>query len=117
MARSKAPIAASQVAKQYEIPEGALAKVLQSLVRFGLARGMRGVGGGYVLAKDASKITVLDVISIFDPPRPVGACLLSDLPDGQCHPGPECRLRGLFDEVDEVARSTFASVTIETLAR
>lgn len=110
-------ISASSVAKQYKIPEGALAKVFQALVRAGLARGTRGVGGGYCLAKAASEITVLDVISVFEPPRPMGSCLLSDDPKGHCHAENDCKLRGLFDEVDEVARSTFASVTIETLAR
>ena len=117
MAQVDDPVAASSVAKQYKIPEGALAKVFQTLVRAGLARGTRGAGGGYRLAKKASEITVLDVISVFEPQRPMGSCLLSDDPEGHCHQEHDCKLRSLFDEVDEVARSTFASVTIETLAR
>ena len=44
------------VAAKYGIPEGALAKVFQQLVRVGLATGMRGVGGGYRLARPASRM-------------------------------------------------------------
>lgn len=110
------PVTVAGVAGAYGIPPTALAKVLQSLVRSGIAVGSRGVGGGYRLARGATKISVLDVVSTFDPPRPVGQCLALD--DGDCcaRRG-TCGVRGLFDEVDELVRCTFASVTIETLAK
>ena len=109
-------VTVSQVAQRYRIPETALAKVFQRLVRSGLAAGTRGVGGGYRLVRDPSKITVLDVVSIFEPPRPPRQCLLQDQPGKPCSDFTSCRLRRLFDEVDETARSTFASVTLDTLA-
>lgn len=108
-------VTVSQVAQRYRIPETALAKVLQRLVRSGLAAGTRGVGGGYRLVKDPSRITVLDVVSIFEPPRPLRQCLVQDQPGKPCADFTSCRLRKLFDEVDETARSTFASVTLDTL--
>ena len=56
-------------------------------------------------------------IAVFDPPRREGHCLLDDLGAPDCTDTPDCRLRMLFDEVDEMARCTFASVTLETLVR
>ena len=111
----KGQVTVSQVAQRYHIPETALAKVFQRLVRSGLAAGTRGVGGGYRLLKDPSAITVLDVVSIFEPPRPPRQCLVQDRPGKPCTDFTTCRLRKLFDEVDETARSTFASVTLDTL--
>jgi Rrf2 family protein len=108
-------ITVAGVAARYHVPAGALAKVLQQLVRAGLALGTRGVGGGYRLARRPSEITVLDVLNVFDPPRAPGRCLLSELP-ADCDLSHACRLRQLFDEVDEVSRNTFASITLETLA-
>jgi Rrf2 family protein len=108
-------VTVSQVAERYRIPETALAKVLQRLVRSRLAVGTRGVGGGYRLARLPSEITVLDVVSIFEPPRPAGQCLAQELPGEACSDFTPCRLRKLLDEVDEIARSTFASVTLDTL--
>jgi Rrf2 family protein len=109
-------VTVSQVAQRYRIPETPLAKVLQRMVRAGLALGTRGVGGGYRLARRPSEITLLDVISIFEPPKPPGQCLAQDRPGEPCSDFAPCRLRNLFDEVDEIARGTFASVTLDTLA-
>ena len=111
------PVTVSGVAGRYRIPPTALAKVLQQLVRAGLAVGSRGVGGGYRLGKPASKISVLDVVAIFYPPRPPGECLVEPASRGGCARPDACSVRGLFDEVDELVRNTFASVTVATLAR
>ncbi|MFQ5876346.1 MAG: Rrf2 family transcriptional regulator [Acidobacteriota bacterium] len=111
-----AQVTVAQVARKYRIPEGPLAKVFQRLVRSGHAVGTRGLRGGYQLAKAASVVTVLDVVSVFQPPRPPGQCLVADASGGGCDRSLSCRLRILFDEVDEVVRCTFASVTLETLA-
>jgi Rrf2 family iron-sulfur cluster assembly transcriptional regulator len=116
MAVSSRPVTVAEIASRHGMPETALAKVMQGLVRAGIARGVRGVGGGYVLARPASKVTTFDVIAVNDPPRPEGRCLLSDT-EIECGESIDCRLRGLFDEVDELVRCTFASVTLETLVR
>lgn len=110
-------ITAAEVAERHAIPAAVLAKVLQRLVRAGLAVGVRGSKGGYRLANKPSRITVLEVIDAFEQHRERGACLLDPERSGECDRGPSCRLRRLFDEVDELARSTFASITLETLVR
>lgn len=117
MARSPAPVTVAAVAARYRIPAGALARVFKDLVRAGHARGVRGAGGGYVLARAPAQITVLDLIAVFEPPRTLGDCILDDRRDAECGHAADCSVRRLFDEVDELARSTFASVTLETLAR
>jgi Rrf2 family protein len=110
-------VTVADVARRYAIPPGALAKSLQALVRAGIAAGTRGVGGGYRLAKPAGEVTVLDVVDVFQPPRAPGHCLLGGGTSPACATTPACRLRALFDEVDEGLRCTLASVTLETLAR
>lgn len=112
------PVTAAQVATRYEIPENVVAKVLQQLVRAGVAFASRGVGGGYRLARPPAEVSVQDVIDLFEPAPPPDTCMLRELPGADC-PGPTdptCRLKGLFQEVDETVRATFASVTLATLA-
>ncbi len=116
LAGERNQVTVSQVADRHRIPEWALAKVFQRLVRSGIAIGTRGVRGGYQLAKGPSRVTLLDVMSVFQPPRPVGQCLIAGKSEPRCAHYAECRLRGIFDEVDEIVRCTFASVTLETLA-
>jgi len=110
-------VTVGQVARRYRIPAGALAKVFQQLVRSGVANGTRGIGGGYRLARPPARLTILDLISIYEPPRAAGRCVLADRIEKPCDDYPACRLRRLFDEVDEVTRSTLQSVTLETLVR
>ena len=107
-------VTVSEVAVRYRIPEGALAKVFQQLVRAGVAVGTRGARGGYRIARPPSELTVLDVVRVFEPPRPSGHCLIGHR-TGECDMASACRLRRLFDEVEGLARNTFASVSLETL--
>jgi Rrf2 family protein len=118
------PVTVAQVAGPHGIPPTALAKVFQQLVRAGLAVGTRGVGGGYRLARPRSAITVLDIVSAFEPLRTPGHDLLggeAEVP-GRGHAARNgrrapARLHRLFDEVDEGIQATLASVTLETLVR
>ena len=109
------PVNTGGIARRYGVPEGVLAKVLQQLVRSGLAVGTRGVGGGYRLRRPAAEITVLDIMEALEPSRSPGECLL-DRPT-ECPRSPACPLQRLLDEVDEVARATFASTSLATLAQ
>ena len=112
-----APTTVAAVAGRYGIPEGALAKAFQQLVRGGIAAGTRGIGGGYRLTRPASKITVLDVIGVFEQRREIQGCLLHDRPGERCPKATACGVKWLFTEVDELVRSTYESVTLQTLVR
>lgn len=98
------PVTAAHVARRHGAPEAVVAKVLQHLVRAGLVVGTRGSNGGYRLARPASRITVLDVLRVFDPHL-----------DGAATPARSTPLDRLMAEVTEGARYTFASVSLETL--
>lgn len=111
-------VTVAQVAGPHGIPPTALAKVFQQLVRAGIAVGTRGIGGGYRLARPRTDITVLDVVSVFDPLRAPGRDLLHTRTASAPAAIPHTEaMRRLFDEVDEGIRATLASVTLETLAR
>lgn len=108
-------VTVSQVSRRYDIPEAVLAKVLQRLVRAGIAVGSRGTGGGYRLARDPSEVTMLDIITDFEPLRPLGQDrgeASSTAAGSADDPSP---LHRVFDEIDELVRCTYASITLETL--
>jgi Rrf2 family protein len=111
------PVTVSSVAGRHAIPTTALAKVFQQLVRAGLATSARGVGGGYRLGRPPSEVSVLEVIAVFDPPRAPGQDLLTGRIAVARETSIDLGLRRLFDEVDELVRCTYASVSLETLAR
>jgi Rrf2 family protein len=110
-------VTVADTAARYRIPPGALAKVFQQLVRSRIAVGTRGIGGGYRLARPPADVSVLDVVSAFQPPREEGECLLAERHGPGCADSASCRIRTLFDEIDLMTRSTLASVSLATLAR
>ncbi len=116
MAAARDRVTVGAVAKRYRIPLGALAKVFQQLVRAGIATGTRGIGGGYRLARSPRDLTMLDVVQVYEPTRNgTSECPVNGSTPEDCAVFPTCRLRHIFDEVDEMVRCTFASVSLETL--
>lgn len=113
--RSGDTVTAAEIAARYRLPPSVVSKVIQRLVRAGIAHGTRGVSGGYRLARPAAEIPLLEIVELFEGPRPESTCVLGECGEGECGSFAECRLRKLFEEVDEQARATFASVTLETL--
>ncbi len=74
-------LAAAEIAEKYGISLHHLAKVLRDLARAGVVESARGVGGGYRFAGNPKRLTLMDVIELFEPietdgssaddPRPV----------------------------------------------
>jgi Rrf2 family protein len=56
----------SDIARTQRIPARFLEAILVQLKQHGIARSVRGKQGGYALARSASKITVGDVIRVFE---------------------------------------------------
>lgn len=115
LASADQPVTVARVAERYDLPRGALARVFQQLVHAGLAKGVRGIGGGYVLARSPGEITVLDVISVFEARSDDQHPILGARSEKARAQPADARLTRLFDEVAELVRSTYASVTLETL--
>ena len=56
------PISARTLAARHGLPPRRLEPVLQSLVRDGILRGVRGPRGGYALGCDCRRVTVSDIL-------------------------------------------------------
>ena len=62
-----------EVAKDQGIPHQFLEQVLVQLKRARIVTSFRGSHGGYALARDATEITVLDVLTCLEGPIEIGA--------------------------------------------
>jgi Rrf2 family transcriptional regulator, iron-sulfur cluster assembly transcription factor len=56
------PVAAKLLAARHNLPPRHLETMLQSLVRSGILKGVRGPRGGYELARERRKITAGDIV-------------------------------------------------------
>ncbi|MEM0990948.1 MAG: Rrf2 family transcriptional regulator [Pseudomonadota bacterium] len=60
------PVQSKDITSRQGIPQRYLEQVLQSLVRKGILKGVRGPRGGYTLARERRKVTVGDVVRVVD---------------------------------------------------
>ena len=111
------PATTKQIAAATRVPEGYLAKILQSLSRAGLVQSQRGLHGGSILARDPSKITLYDVVNAISPLPRIHTCPLG-LPS---HGTKLCAVHRRLDDavamVEKVFRdSSIAELLAETAA-
>ena len=100
-------ISAAEIAAKYGVSPHHLAKVLAELARAGLVESARGVGGGYRFTGNARRLTLLDVIRMFE-----------DIGANPAEPAAtpvESGLEAVLSEIDENAKATFGSITIATM--
>jgi len=106
-------LSAIEIADKYGISSNHLAKVLRDLGRAGLVDAVRGAGGGYRFSSNSKRVTLMDVINIFED---IGseASGTSDLGDGT-----EIgrALLVIRNEIDEITQATFGSITLDTLLK
>jgi Rrf2 family protein len=106
-------LAGTEIADKYGISAHHLAKVLRDLGRAGIVEAVRGVGGGYRLAINPKRITLLDIIQIFESIGPPSATKS----DPELATDTGCALRMVLDELDSHAVATFRSITISTMLK
>jgi Rrf2 family protein len=70
------PATNRQIAAATRVPEGYLAKILQSLSRARLVRSQRGLRGGSSLLRDPDQITVYEVMEVASPMPRIHQCPL-----------------------------------------
>jgi Rrf2 family protein len=100
----------AEIGKKYRISSHHLAKVMHILGRAGLARSLRGAGGGYQFSGNVRRTTLLDIIELFE-----------DLGSAEVDPGESTdegrALREVLGEIDDIARATLGSITIATMLK
>ena len=110
-ARPGQHVPAAEVAQKYGESAHHLAKVLSELARAGILESVRGVGGGYRFTGNARRLTLLDVIRLFED--------FDAAPNGLGRPGaPADRALGeVLAEIDQITLATFGSITVATMLK
>lgn len=103
------------IAERTSLPQPYLEQILLALKGAGLVRSKRGVGGGYVLARDPADIRLSEIVSAVD-----GPITLGDFGEphqgGACDHEGQCVLLAVWNDVGEHMRHHLESVTLESVA-
>lgn len=101
------------IAKATRVPQAYLSKVMRDLVCADLVRSFRGPNGGFVLARDAGAITLLDIVNAVDPIRRIAACPLEDPRHADLCPLHQC-LDDCLAHMEERFRNTTLGSVLST---
>jgi Rrf2 family protein len=105
--------AAAEIADRFGISVNHLAKVLRTLGRAGLVEAVRGAGGGYRFRGNVRRVTLLDVVQLFEDVGPNGRP--DEEPGAASDEG--AALARVLGEIDDIARATLSSITIATMLK
>lgn len=110
------PKPAWTIAEEMRVPPMYLSKVMRCLVRAGIVLAQRGKTGGFMLARPADRMTVLDVVNAIDPIRRIGSCPLRL----DRHRDQLCALHSKLDQavasIETLLKSTFVSDIVEGIS-
>ena len=110
------PTSVRGIADRTGLPQPYLEQILLALKGAGLVRSKRGVGGGYVLARDPAQITLASVVSAVDGPIVAGDFGEPHENDACNHEG-QCVLLAVWADVGETMRHYLQSFTLEDMVR
>lgn len=102
---------AVEIADKYGISSHHLAKVLRDLGRAGIVESARGVGGGYRFIGNPKRLTLMDVIDLFEPAGDRRGR------DGEAETPAASALGLVLDEVDQHTEAIFRSIALSTLIK
>lgn len=105
-------VSKQEVADNADIPAHFLAKIAQQLAKNGLIEIRQGSHGGYVLLKQPTEISLLEVVETM-----IGEIYLNDciLRPESCGNSETCAVHQVWQKVRRQMRSTLAAVNMEDL--
>jgi Rrf2 family iron-sulfur cluster assembly transcriptional regulator len=109
------PTTVRDIAERTGLPQPYLEQILLALKGAGLVRSKRGVGGGYVLARDPAAITLAEIVSAVDGPITMG-----DFGEphtaGACDHEGQCVLLSIWQSAGTVMRRLLEGWTLADIA-
>lgn len=116
-------VTAARLAAYHELPAAYLNKQLQALVRAGVLTSASGPKGGFRLARDLDRITLMDVVTALEGPEEAFRCTEIRQQGPGAAPGagpaggraPECAIAGAMGRADLAWRRELAAQTLDSV--
>jgi len=109
--KSPEPQTTAEIAEATKVPMAYLSKVLQGLRAKKIVNLQRGIGGGVSLAREPSKLSILDIVNAVEPIQRIKTCPLQL----KSHGKRLCALHSRMDESLKSMETAFAATTLEEL--
>jgi Rrf2 family cysteine metabolism transcriptional repressor len=108
------PVSAREIAERRAIPPRFLEQLFVALRRAGIVSAVRGAKGGFVLTRDPSQITVLDVVEALEGPFQASVC--DSGREAGCVKSGTCAAAPVWAKATSALRDVFTSASLASLA-
>jgi Rrf2 family iron-sulfur cluster assembly transcriptional regulator len=109
------PTSVRDIAERTGLPQPYLEQILLALKGAGIVRSKRGVGGGYILAREPNLITLGEIVSAVDGPITLGD-FGEPHQDGACDHEGQCVLLAVWAGISNEIRRHLDSYTLADVA-
>lgn len=110
-----APVTLTAISKREGISLLFLEQLFQQLRKGDIVKSLRGPHGGYVLARDASEITIGEVVRLVEPPLYSSSCFDKNEAVHDCRIADSCIGGAVWKQLDEHINSFMDSITFAEL--
>ena len=111
----KGPVAIKTISERQHLSTHYLEQLLAKLRRSGLIKSVRGPGGGYVLAKKPSKISIGDIVCTLEGPIALAKCIDDSLMKNVCEHIDDCVVRLMWKRISDRIAEVLDGITLEDL--
>jgi Rrf2 family iron-sulfur cluster assembly transcriptional regulator len=108
------PISTRAAADQEQVPYQLACKLMQKLNNVKLVKSCMGPKGGFVLAKEPSNISLLEVIEAIQGPSSINRCVLNK---NACSRTMVCTVRGKLADIQKGMTKELAAITLNELTQ
>lgn len=109
----KDPVSINSIANRQDISERYLEQLMARLKKAGLVKSIRGVGGGYILAKSPSQISVGDVLRALEGELEPAEC--SAYHEEGCKAADICVTKYVWKKINESINDTVDGIGLDEL--
>ena len=103
-------IRVDDIAAKLKVPKEFVSKILQSLTASGLVLSKKGKFGGFALAKDPSRIRLIDIVAAIDGLEMFNSCVLG-FPN--CSPDTPCPVHDTWGKLRTLAYDMLTEETLD----
>lgn len=108
------PVSLKDIAREEEIPEAYLQQLFSRLRKRNLVKSIRGPGGGFLLARHPSQITIGEIIRSAEGRDGTIGCRRTGRTCGRIE---RCKTQGMWDALESRMEEFLDSISIEDLFR
>ncbi|MGB9597359.1 MAG: RrF2 family transcriptional regulator [Candidatus Poribacteria bacterium] len=110
----KGSLLLKDIAKRQDISEKYLSKLIIPLKSAGLVVSIRGAHGGYIIAKEPSKISIRQIVEVLEGDISPVECVKNK---SFCNRYLDCPVRDIWCKLDRQISNTLESITLDDVIR